>query len=790
MDGVSSPVVRRSVAVRMAVRISGVVQGVGFRPFVHRLATSLGLAGHVGNDDRGVFLEVEGSAAAVDEFLSRLMIEAPSTAMIESSISDTVPPRGEIGFAIVDSRGGDGGAVTAVPPDAAVCADCLTELREPGDRRYRYPFIACTNCGPRFTIVTGLPYDRPFTTMAGFELCDPCRREYEDPFDRRFHAQPTACPDCGPQLAFRAAGDAGPTAWRDDALAAALRLLAAGAIVAVKGVGGYHLAVDARRGDAVERLRARKQRSAKPFAVMARDLTVAGSLATLSSAAVALLTSPQAPVVLAPARSDDPAAAIARAVAPGNGFLGLLLPYAPLHHLLFTPHPEVPEVELDLLVMTSANLAEEPTCTEPGEAEARLAGIADGWLHHDRPVHVACDDSVVRTTGGVVMPVRRSRGYAPLPIGLPLDVPPSVAVGGELKATACLADGRRAVMSQHVGDTANVETLALLERSIDVLESLCRVVPEVVVADAHPGYLSRRWAAERARATGARLALVQHHHAHLGSLLAEHGVPLGEPVLGFTFDGTGYGDDGSIWGGEVLLGSYDGVERVARLASVALPGGDVVIRRPARAALTHLRAAGIAWDADLPPVAAADDTERQVVGRMLDTGVSCTPTTSMGRLFDAVASLLGVCQDADYEGRAAIELEALAATVAPSAADAADWRLEVRSDDEGLVIDPGTALRAGVASVRAGVAPARAARAFHEALASAVAEVARRMRAEHGVTTVGLTGGVFQNALLSTACSGRLTEQGFTVLTHRAVPPNDGGLALGQVAVAAGGGGR
>jgi hydrogenase maturation protein HypF len=387
-----------------------------------------------------------------------------------------------------------------------------------------------------------------------------------------------------------------------------------------------------------------------------------------------------------------------------------------------------------------------------------------------------------------MLPVRRSRGYAPLPVALPLRSLPALAVGGELKTTACLAAGHRAVMSQHVGDTGNLETLALLDRTVDVLMSLTRIRPELVVADAHPAYLSQQWAADRAGSLGAPLVLVQHHHAHLGSLLAEHGVAPGEEVLGFVFDGTGFGSDGTIWGGEVLLGSYRAVERVGHLVPVALPGGDAAIRRPARSALAHLRAAGIEWDPLLPPVAAADATERQVVARMLDTGTSCTPTTSMGRLFDAVASLLGVCQDADYEGQAAIELEALAATVPPRPGAGPDWRLDVRSAGGGLLIDPAPALAAGVASVRSGVPAALAARYFHEALADAVAEVACRVRVEHGVTTVGLTGGVFQNALLSGGCHGRLAAEGFTVLTHRVVPPNDGGLALGQIAIAAGSG--
>ncbi len=576
----------------------------------------------------------------------------------------------------------------------------MAEVLDPTDRRHRYPFTACTYCGPRFTIVRGLPYDRPYTTMAGFPLCADCAREYEDPTDRRFHAQPTACPVCGPRLAFRSAGEGAPTDWGDDALLAAQRVLAAGGIVAVKGVGGYHLACDARDQAAVARLRSRKHRSAKPFAVLVRDLDVARRLGEVDAVAGALLSSPQAPVVLVPARRTAEAEAVAAAVAPGNGWIGLLLPYAPLHHLLLAPHPADPGAEpLDALVLTSGNLSDEPLCTDPDEADVRLAGIADAWLHHDRPIHAACDDSVVRVVDGAAQPVRRSRGYAPLPVTLPIASPPLLAVGGELKTTLCLSAGRRAWLSQHIGDTENLETLELLERVADTLGSLARISPELVVADLHPGYLSARWAAERAQTTGAQLRRVQHHHAHVASLLAEHGVPPGEPVLGVAFDGTGYGTDGTIWGGELLLGSYASVERVGHLTPVALPGGDAAVRRPTRSALAHLHAAGLPWDEALPAVRAADPTERRVLGQMLDGGAGCTPTTSMGRLFDAVASLVGVCQDATYEGQAAIELEALAAT---SSEQSRDWAFDVKDEEGSLVLDPAPVLRAAVAAVLAG----------------------------------------------------------------------------------------
>jgi len=527
-----------------------------------------------------------------------------------------------------------------------------------------------------------------------------------------------------------------------------------------------------RQPEAVHLLRERKQRGTKPFAVMARDLDTARMLVEVDDTVAQALTSREAPTVLADAldlRLRD-------CVAPGQARLGVMLPYSPLHHLLFTAHPArrgewVPEV----LVMTSGNLSDEPISIDAEEAASRLAGLADGFLHHDRPIHVSCDDSVISSDG---QPVRRSRGYAPLPLRLPLDVPPLLAVGGELKTTLCVARGARAWMSQHIGDTANLETLALLARTADTLGELVGVNPELVIADLHPNYLSRRWAERHAIEAGADLRLVQHHHAHVASLMAEHGIAPGEPILGFAFDGTGMGTDGTIWGGEILLATYAEAERVGHLAPIALPGGDAAVRRPARTALAHLHAAQVEWSDDLPPVSACDETELKVVGRMLETGTGCVPTTSMGRLFDAVSSLLGVCQDADYEGQAAIELEAV------SAAGSGDWHFHL-IEGRPLIVDPAPVVRAAVAGLQGGLPPAQAAYAFHEALAGAVADSAAVLAQQTGVRTIGLTGGVFANRLLTGLCQERLGGLGMTVLTHRQVPPNDGGLALGQVVVAA-----
>lgn len=787
-----------ATVVRVAVRVGGVVQGVGMRPFVHRLASQHGLSGLVGNDSAGVFCEVEGACHAVDDFVARLRRDAPSLAVVEDVEVAAMATTGQTGFRIVGSASGDlvDQPVALVPPDTATCADCLAEMADPGDRRYRYPFVACTFCGPRFTIVRGVPYDRPATTMGRFELCPACQAEYDDPADRRFHAQPTACPACGPRLWWRDEGehrraDGRPHAPGDEALAAAMRLLADGGIVAVKGVGGYHLACDARRPDVVARLRTRKRRSSKPFALLAADLDVAASLVLADRPSEQALTSPQAPIVLAPVRNDPVAVAVRDSVAPGQAHLGLMLPYSGLHHLLTSPHPSLAVPPLDLLVLTSANLADEPICAEADEAEQRLSGIADGWLHHDRPIHLACDDSVVRLVGesggSHLQPVRRSRGYAPLPVRLPTDVPPVLAVGGELKATVCLAQGRRGWLSQHLGDVSSLEALELLERTVDVLAAQSRVHPEVVAADTHPGYLSRRWAGEQAERLGVPLALVQHHHAHLASLLAEHSRPPGEPVLGVTFDGTGYGLDASIWGGEFLLGSYAEVRRVAHLRPVALPGGDAAVRHPSRIALAHLDAAGLDWDDRLPAVAAVAPSERRVLAGMLRSGTGCTPTTSMGRLFDAISALVGVCQQVGYEGQAAVELEALLADGASRSAGGTaggTYAFDLRESEPGLVVDPAPLLRSVVGDVLAGVSAAEASRRFHHGVAVMVRDVARLVRENDGVATVGLTGGVFQNATMTTQCQHLLSEDGFEVLVHRRVPPNDGGLALGQAMIA------
>lgn len=784
-----------STALRREVTVRGVVQGVGFRPFVYGLATGLGLTGHVTNTGSGVLIEVEGPGPAVYDFCVRVRGDAPALAEVASVEHRDLPASGATGFTILASHGAPTG--TLIPPDTATCADCLAELADPADRRHRHPFITCTNCGPRFTIVTALPYDRDQTTMAGFPMCAACAREYRDPANRRFHAQPISCHDCGPRLRLRTGQDRSSTGHCDaaeDSIARARELLADGAILAVKGIGGYHLACDAANPDAVGLLRRRKARGDKPFAVMARTFADIAELAEVSDKERQLLESPARPIVLLRRRPDTGRSL--DSVAPGLAELGFMLPYTPVHHLLLGLDADVPGPRL--LVMTSANLSGEPLAFEDEDAFTRLAPLVDAWLTHDRPIHVPCDDSVTRVCDGETLPVRRSRGYVPLPIALPEDVRPTLAVGGDLKNTLCVVGGRHAWLSAHVGDMDDVATQRAFERAAQQLTAITATSPELLAADRHPGYRSTQWAQ---RDTTRPHVLVQHHHAHVAAAMAEHGLDGRTPVIGVAFDGTGYGTDGAIWGGEMLLADYAGFRRFAHLAYVSLPGGDTAVRRPYRMALTHLAAAGIDWSPRLPCVHACPEQERRVLARQLERGVNCVPTSSMGRLFDAVSALMGICQHAGYEAQAAMELEAAAATCLDAADTPIDerYRFTLRAPDESaalgesarlgesapLTADPAPLLAAIVADLESGTPLGRIALAFHNAVAALVAELCATAREQHGLETVALTGGVFGNTLLSRACARRLREDGFHVLRHRIVPPNDGGLALGQAVIAA-----
>lgn len=772
---------------RRLVTVRGVVQGVGFRPYLYGLATELALSGHVTNTPEGVVVEVEGTASAVDRFCERIAAQAPPLARVDSVHHREVPPAGGSGFAILTSRT-EGPARTLVSPDSATCADCLAELADPDDRRHRHPFVNCTHCGPRFTIVTGVPYDRAHTTMAGFAMCPDCAREYADPADRRFHAQPVACPACGPRLRLLATRPCGPPiAIAGDPVAEARALLHQGAILAVKGLGGYHLACDATNQEAVAVLRRRKARGDKPFAVMAASADDVRHLVRMAPEERSLLEDRTRPVVLMRRRPHPSGTAgalqPAEAVAPGSPDLGVLLPYTPLHHLLLglPGDPDGPR----LLVMTSGNVSGEPIVTDDTEALERLAHLADAWLTHDRAIHVPCDDSVVRVCDGQPLVIRRSRGHTPLPLTLPLPVRPALAVGGDLKNAFCLGEGRRAWLSAHIGDMDDVGTQQAFERAVEQLQFITGVQPEVLAADRHPGYRSVRWADRNAARRP--VARVQHHHAHVASAMAEHGLDGTRQVIGVAFDGTGHGDDGAVWGGEFLLADYDGFTRFGHLAYVPLPGGDAAVRRPYRMALAHLRAAGIAWSADLACAAACPPEELRVLERQLERGLHCVPTSSMGRLFDAVSSLAGVCHHAGYEAQAAVELEGAALRAPAEDSTAYVFALHAERDGAGGAVraDPAPVLAAIVDDLRAGVEPAVVAARFHRGVTGLVHRICALARERHGLDTVALTGGVFANTLLSSACAAALGEDGFTVLRHRLVPPNDGGLALGQLMVAA-----
>ncbi|MCP9270928.1 carbamoyltransferase HypF [Mycolicibacterium arenosum] len=749
--------------VRSRLDITGVVQGVGFRPAVARIAGARRVAGFVSNDSGSVHCEFEGAPGDVEAAVADLRAAPPPMARIDAIRVSTVAPTGDRDFRIVESTTTTGSARTLVPPDIAMCADCLREMTDPADRRFGHPFITCTNCGPRYTVITDLPYDRPATTMSGFPMCARCAKEYRDPGNRRFHAQTIACPDCGPSLTWLGPGTV------EDPIGAAVAVIGAGGIVAVKGVGGYHLACRADATDAIAELRRRKSRPAKPFAVMASDLSAAGRIAELSEAAAALLTSPAAPIVLAPSRPN----ALSGSVAPGLLDVGVMLPYTPVHHLLFR------RSGLSALVMTSANAGGSPIVFREDDLPW-IDGLADGVLTHDRPIHVPCEDSVLTVDDrGVPLPLRRSRGYAPLPVSVPrpTDAPAPVllATGGDIKTTFCLtASDGHAHMSSHLGDMADPRTQGCFSEALAHLAEMTGHRPDVVVCDMHPQYATTRWTERRGQPT----VRVQHHHAHAVSLLAEHGR-LGSPMLAVTYDGTGYGTDGTIWGGEFLaLAGPTRFTRVGHLKPFALPGGDGAARQPARIALDLLTRAGIEWDVDLAPVAAVGATGRHVLSQQIPSGVGCITTTSMGRLFDAVSSLLDVCQEVTYEGQAAVELEHVART-------GRTGLVSIDFDIRDGVLDPAPVMAGLVDGVRAGVGAADLAASFHDAVIAATVSVAAECARAAEIPTIGLTGGVFANRLLLEGIRNGLRERRFEVLTHHVVPCNDGGLALGQVAVAA-----
>jgi hydrogenase maturation protein HypF len=834
---------------RREVLVRGVVQGVGFRPFVYRLASEEQLAGFIGNDTDGVRIEIEGSAQSVENFLLRLQTEAPPLARIDSVVVREVEAVGALKFEIILSEV-RGRVSTGIPADAATCPDCLRELLDPADRRYRYPFLNCTNCGPRYTITRRIPYDRPQTSMAKFPMCPACQAEYDDPLNRRFHAQPNACWQCGPKVwlvdggdlqdggkpgdgsvlkghGFRRADEASETggalasegslhspsfvaghdfsraakanketwalapaeAHSDDSLefappslaicnidpvAQTIRLLAEGRIVAIKGIGGFHLSVDATNEEAVLRLRERKHRYGKPLAVMVRDLDAARAVCRLSPEEEALLTTPARPIVLARRRA---AGKIAASVAPGIPWLGLFLPYAPLQHLLFAGG------RITALVMTSANLSEEPIAIDNEEAQQRLCGIADAFLLHDREILQRCDDSVMAIVDGAPQLMRRARGFVPLAVSagpqLPLDAPPLLAVGGHLKNVFALASGRFVYQSQHLGDLENLTGLAFFRESLDHLMRTFEIEPQTVVHDLHPGYLSTAWAKEWAAERGLPLIAVQHHHAHVAGCLAEHGIQA--PVIGLALDGTGHGTDGKIWGGEVLIAGLAGFERFAHLEYVPLPGGEKAIREPWRVAFAALRAAGIGLD-EATALTGAGAAEARVLERMIERGVNAPLTSSLGRLFDAVAAVVLQRRVVDYEAQAAIELEG----VAVDEDDRLRWQGYVPELFEGrpLVLRTDGLWQTLINDLRHGLKRERISAAFHAGIAEGLIWAVSNARETTGIGQVVLSGGCMHNRRLARLLRKGLEEEGFEVFQHRAVSPGDGGLSYGQAVVA------
>jgi hydrogenase maturation protein HypF len=775
-----------------SIHITGIVQGVGFRPFVYGLAKRLALTGSVRNTSAGVDIEADGTKSTLDDFIFTLKNELPPLARIDDLQTNWHDPNGFTTFEILHSEA-VAGAFQPISPDVCTCPDCLRELFDPKDRRYRYPFINCTNCGPRFTIITDIPYDRPNTTMAPFAMCPECAAEYQNPLDRRFHAQPMACPVCGPHVWL----ETRPTshvprhalASGDEAILAAQRMLTEGKIVAIKGLGGFHLACDATNPTVVSDLRRRKLRVDKPFALMMPDLETVKQHCFVNDAERELLLSRARPIVLLNRR---PESNIATESAPRQDTLGIMLPYTPLHYLLLADNRS----RITALVMTSGNLSEEPIATDNDEARQRLASLADAFLMHNRDIHTRCDDSVVRVISDQLsvisdqsesktlitdhwslstFPLRRSRGYAPDPIQLPFDAPPLLATGPELKNTFCLTRERYAFLSHHIGDIENYETLRSFEDGVAHLERLFRIQPKAIACDLHPNYLSTRYALQRAERDNLPTFAVQHHHAHVAACMAEHGLTGESPLIGVVFDGTGYGEDATIWGGEFLVADYACYQRPYHLAHFPLPGGDAAIRHPARTALALLWQLGLDWDEHLAPSQDLCYEERMALRVQLERGLNAPLTSSMGRLFDAAAALAGVRQQVNYEAQAAIEFEALADPL-----EEGEYLFTVNRPE----IQPRPAFEALRADVLASVPLAVISARFHNGLAEMVCEVCCRIRSESSLNAVALSGGVWQNQLLLKRTLARLQGKGFQVYIHRQVPTNDGGLSLGQAAVA------
>jgi hydrogenase maturation protein HypF len=747
---------------RQKIIIEGIVQGVGFRPFIYQLAKRFGLTGSVCNDSRGVTIEVEGQVGALRQFVSAIRSEKPPLSVIQSLDTREIPAQATTGFSILQSRV-DETCCAQIAPDTFVCNDCLQELFDPADRRYRYPFINCTNCGPRYTIVTGIPYDRSLTTMAEFPLCDDCQAEYDDPASRRFHAQPNACPVCGPELQLLAAN--GQPVTIEDPLSEAIRRLRKGQILAIKGLGGYHLAVDAGNQDAVLELRRRKQRDEKPFALMADNLEAVRRFARVGDDEARLLLGVERPIVLLQKQAGHK---LSESISPANRYFGVMLPYTPLHFLLL-------QDTFEALVMTSANLSDEPIAFEDDEACRRLGAIADVFLSHNRRIHTRTDDSIARVMTGRPLLLRRSRGFVPRAVALSTESRSVLAVGAELKNTICLTRGDRAFLSQHVGDLKNLEVYDSFKQTINHLQSILEIRPERIAHDLHPDYYSTRYAREEG---GLPTVAVQHHHAHLASCLAEHGAE--EPAIGVIFDGIGYGADGHLWGGEFLVGDLNSYERVGHFRYQPMPGGDLATREPWRMALSYLLSVYGEIPASVKVFDNIAENELRLVTQATIKGINAPLSSSCGRLFDAVAALLGLRQKVSFEGQAAMALEMIAD---PSQSQPYPYLLFHEADR--IIFDASPLIDSIIKDHSSGLPVAQVAGRFHLSLAMMIEEVCAQVRQNTGLKRVVLSGGVFQNCLLTEMVLLRLEKSGFQILTHSLVPPNDGGLALGQAVVAA-----
>ena len=747
------------------ISISGIVQGVGFRPFVYTLANKHHLTGWVRNTAAGVEIAANGRAEDIEYFVKEIHSNPPALARIDQILVKNEQYNSYTKFEIISSQD-ESGQFIPVSPDVSICPDCLRELFDPSNRRFLYPFINCTNCGPRFSIIKKIPYDRPNTTMVDFAMCSACQEEYDDPLNRRFHAQPVACSQCGPQVWLESGGKV--LAKREEAIQQARQLLKKGKIIALKGLGGFHLACDAYNDATVNRLRERKRRSKKPFAVMVFDSATAEKYCHLTGDELAALTSKEKPILLCQQRKGS---GLSSLIAPNLDTLGIMLPYTPLHYLLLEPAAGFP----DALVMTSGNLREEPIAYTNEQARQQLTSMADAFLFHDREIQTRLDDSVVQVNNGRPYPVRRSRGYAPLPLVLQMELPQVLAAGAELKNTFCLTRGNYAFVSHHIGDMQNLETTDAYENAIRHYEDIFRIQPELLACDLHPDYDATRYAEQRAKQDSLPLVKVQHHHAHLASCLSENDWISDEPVIGVCFDGTGYGTDGAIWGGEFLLGGYTGYQRLYHLKYVPLPGGDQAIRFPFRTALAHLWSSKIGWESGLPPVQHCMQTELSILHNQLEENINCLPTSSMGRLFDAAAALVGVRQSVNYEAQAAIELEALI-----DEQEKGSYPFDIQNE----IFDPAPLFQSIIADLRKQVPLSSIAARFHNSIVQMVVKICQKIQKETGCATIALSGGVWQNRFLLIRTEQQLKAAGFNVMLHAQVPTNDGGISLGQALIA------